>query len=242
MKLFNDAINALLQTIGEQSLPTVTVDAFSEFLDYVIGNQVVYDNNVYSFTSNHSAGAWNINHVALLYPIQNITIDGIYEAEEAYNVINVEREKVLSYGLNCNTDEQWEMVPDSQGYIALPSNIIRIDSDDFNVIAKDGKLYNKETKTFKFTDPILCDVVWDIDFDTLPFPVQDYIVKRSARIFYQRLVGGEQVILQLLLQDEQDSKLNMLDHDADTSDFNIFDDNTVSRAINRTTNPVGLRG
>ena len=193
MTLLNQAVNVLLQTIGEQSLGT------------------------------------------------GEAVTGVYEAEEALKVLALEREAILSQGLNCNTDEAWLLTPDTAGYISVPGNVIRIESEDIDVIVKNGNLYNKDAMSYLFDGSIECKIIWDLDFDAIPFAIQNYIVKRSAKVMYQRFVGDINM-LKVLMNDEQEAKLNMIDHDVDTSDYNIFDNSTTMRIINRTTNPTGLRG
>lgn len=172
----------------------------------------------------------------------NTPIDGIYEAEQAVLLIETVKEELLSEGWSFNTDESWDFLPDTSGYIVIPENVIRIDaSSTTNVIRKDGMLYNKTNQSYKFTNTLSCDVVWNVDFDTLPPIMQQYIILKASRILYQRLVGDANM-LQILMKDENDALLRVRMHEDDIEDLNIFDDTTVSRVISRTSNPSGIRG
>jgi hypothetical protein len=173
----------------------------------------------------------------------DLALDGIYEAEIADTIIEATKEELLSEGWSFNTDTNWTMVPDTSGYIAVTPSMLRVDPSDVtnNVIRKDGKLYDKENRTYVFTDAVDCDVVWNLDFDDLPVIVQQYIVLKAARILYQRLVGDVNM-LEVLIQDEKEARLRVDIHEDDVNDYNIFDNSSVMRMLNRRTNPIGIRG
>lgn len=173
----------------------------------------------------------------------DLALDGIYEAEIADTIIEATKEEILSEGWSFNTDTDWTMVPDTSGYIAVTPSMLRIDPSDVTdkVIRKDGKLYDKENRTYVFTNSVDCDVVWNLDFDDLPVIVQQYIVLKAARILYQRLVGDVNM-LEILVQDERDARMRVDIHEDDVNDYNIFDNSSVMRMLNRRTNPIGIRG
>lgn len=170
------------------------------------------------------------------------SITDIYEAEQASLLIDVTKSEVLSEGWSFNSEDNWPLVPDTSGYIQIPYGALRVDpSDGSKYIRRDGKLYNTTTKSFKFTTKVSCDVVWDVEFDLLPPIMQQYIVLKAGRILYQRLIGYNE-LLSVLKTDEQEARMRLDLHEDDVNDYNIFDDASVSRAILRTSNPVGLRG
>jgi hypothetical protein len=194
MNKYNDAINIVLQTIGEQTLEG------------------------------------------------DVSIDGIYEAEQADIIIENIKEEILEEGWVFNTDTGWEFTPDVDGYITLPSSILRIDTtEDSNIIRKDGRLYDKDNISYKFTAAVECDVTWAIPFDEMPPVAQRYVALRAARIMYQRFVGDVSM-MQVLMNDEQEAKRNLDDYEVDLQDFNVFNNSQTMRIINRTTNPTGIRG
>lgn len=195
MNKYNDAINIVLMTIGEQIIE------------------------------------------------EDLPVTGIYEAELADSVIETVKEELISEGWSFNTDENWDFTPDVNGYITIPNTILRVDPTDpaKNYISKEGKLYDKANQTYKFTSAVSCDVVWNTEFDYIPPIMQQYVVAKASRILYQRIVGDVNM-LQTMLKDEQDALIRVRIHEDDVNDWNIFDDTSVSRAITRTSNPVGIRG
>lgn len=172
----------------------------------------------------------------------NISIDGINEAEQADLLIEVTKEEVLSEGWSFNTDDGWVLAPNTSGYIELSPNILRVDpTDGSNYVRKEGKLYNKTDQTFLHNSTVACDIVWNTPFDEIPPIMQQYIVLKAARILYQRLIGDVS-LLNILIEDEKEARLRLNIHEDDINDYNIFDDSSVTRAITRSSNPTGLRG
>lgn len=173
----------------------------------------------------------------------SLPLTGIYEAEIADDIIEATKEEVLAEGWSFNTDTNWTLVPDTSGYIAVSPSALRIDATDSTkkLVRKDGKLYDKENRTYVFSTAIDCDVVWNLDFDDIPVAMQQYITLRAARILYQRLVGDVNM-LDILVRDEKEARLRVDTHEDDVNDYNIFDNSDVMRMITRTTNPMGIRG
>ena len=172
-------------------------------------------------------------------------IADVYEASTALEILTETRKSVLTEGLNCNTDTKWDFTADATGYVALANNVLRIEASDpnFNYIAKSNKVYDKDGNTFLFepNKTVTLDVVWDLDFDDIPHTIAYYIAIRASRITYQRLIGSTDVI-RVLMEDENQAHQKMIEHDADTRNYNIFDNVANSRVITRSRNPKGILG
>jgi hypothetical protein len=173
------------------------------------------------------------------------TIASVYEAKTALEILTETRKTVLTEGLNCNTDLEWELTADASGYIAIASNILRVESSDAtkDYIMKDNKLYNKTDNTFKFgaSEVVKLDITWLLDFDDIPHTIAYYIAVRASRIVYQRLIGATDII-RVLMDDEEKAHFKMIEHDVDTREYNIFDQTVNRRIITRTRNPRGILG
>lgn len=167
----------------------------------------------------------------------------VYEAQTALDILTETRRTVLTEGFNCNTDIDWELTADASGYIAIPPSMLRVESQTEDYMMKDNKLYDKKNHTFIFVASSIhkVDVVWDLDFDDIPHTVAYYIAIKASRLAYQRLIGSTDII-RVLMDDEQKAKEKMIEHDADTRNYNIFDNTANSRIITRTRNPQGIRG
>jgi hypothetical protein len=167
----------------------------------------------------------------------------VYEAQTALDILTETRRTILTEGFNCNTDTDWELTADSNGYIAIPPSMLRVESQTEDYMMKDNKLYDKKNHTFIFVASSIhkVDVIWDLDFDDIPHTVAYYIAIKASRLAYQRLIGSTDII-RVLMDDEQKAKEKMIEHDADTRNYNIFDSNANSRVITRNRNPQGIRG
>ena len=169
----------------------------------------------------------------------------VYEASSALAILAETRRTVLTEGLSCNTDSDWDITADSSGYVAIPSNMLRLEASDasFYYIMKDNKMYNKDEHTFIFeaSSTHKVDVVWDLDFDDLPHTIAYYVAVRAARLTYQRLIGATDMV-RILMDDEEKAKQKMIEHDVDTRNYNIFDQTANSRIITRNRNPQGILG
>lgn len=177
-------------------------------------------------------------------PIDNETsYTELLEAEEAYTTINEITDEILSDGWVFNSETNRPYLPDYDGYIVIPENVLKIDptSTADNFIRKDGKLYNKDNKDYIFTDAVACDVVLSIPFDDIPPVFQAYITAKASSEVYLRLVGDLNVY-QLLTRNAQEAYLKCLLYEEEAGDYNIFDDSSVSRALTRGSNPTGIRG
>jgi hypothetical protein len=173
------------------------------------------------------------------------TIASVYEAKTALEILTETRKTILTEGFNCNTDYEWELTADASGYIAIAANILRVVSSDptKDYIMKDNKLYDKENNTFKFDAGSIhkVDIVWLLDFDDIPHTIAYYIAVRASRIVYQRLIGATDII-RVLMDDEEKAKFKMIEHDVDTYNYSIFDQDVNRRAITRNRNPRGILG
>lgn len=173
----------------------------------------------------------------------DVSIEGIYEAEVADLLIETTKTEILEEGWSFNTDENWEMTPDVNGYIVIPTIALRIDpsSTGTNAVRKDGKLYDKANQTYIFESSVECDVIWDVDFDDLPIIMKQYITLKASRILYQRLVGDADM-LRVLIKDEDEALLRVRMHEDDIKDVTIFDNTQVARILTRNSNPTGIIG
>ena len=172
------------------------------------------------------------------------TIASVYEAKTALEILAETRRSVLTEGLNCNTDTDWELTADASGYIAVPANMLRLETTGTEyLIMKDNKVYNKDDKTFVFVagSTHKVDATWDLDFDDIPHTIAYYIAVRASRIVYQRLIGATDII-RVLMDDEEKARFKMIEHDVDTRNYNIFDQTVNRRIITRTRNPRGILG
>ena len=76
-------VSALNNIASARRMPIVVADAFSTLESYDIGDYVIYENNMYRFTSAHSIGAWDNTQVV------RVTVgEELEDLSENQNLIN----------------------------------------------------------------------------------------------------------------------------------------------------------
>lgn len=146
--------------------------------------------------------------------------------------------EVQSIGWYFNLDYNYKLYKDIAGYIALPPNVIRVDSNNDNrYIEKGGKIYDMEGQTF-IIEPVFIetDIVWLVDYPTLPPEAYEYIGARAARKFQQYAVGAPD-LTQTTTASEQDAFVRLQRRQLQTQAYNIQNSRVSTRVSN-----VHLRG
>ena len=175
-------------------------------------------------------------------PIPTSTsIVGHYEAELADTIISESLTEVLAFGYNFNTDSDWELVPDTSGNIAIPAGAISVDASttSSDYIMKSAKLYNKATMSYVFTETVLADITWAIDFNDLQPIIQILVVAKAKMKLYTRVVGVD-TAYKVFVQEVEDATTAVRAEDITSGDYSIFDDTVTSRVMTRTSNPLPI--
>jgi hypothetical protein len=168
-------------------------------------------------------------------PVNSLRVSSISEATIAQNMLkNISREIQMD-GLHCNTEEGYPLVPDINGNIIVPSNVLKIDSA-LNVVQRGDKLYNKDDHTFVFSEKQDCYIVWFLSYEDLPQHVRHYIVVRAARKFQVQQLGSD-TIASLSEEDEASARVEMIRAELNTGNYNLLASNDVRKITSRTTNP-----
>jgi len=146
-------------------------------------------------------------------------------------VLNTLREvnrQVQAEGWIYNTERHYELTPDAiTKEIKYPSNMLQIDTntdthrDNYDVVKRGVKLYDRLNHTFKFDSPIHADVVWYFDFTDIPPAIQAYITARAARMCAIKMVGDRE--LNTLLQEQElTTRAAALEYECNQGDYNVF--------------------
>lgn len=166
----------------------------------------------------------------------DVTIDSLPEGHEA-----VQARTILSETLREEQEDNWwfnsltmTFVPDVDGYITIPSNVIMFESDQYSVDG--GNLYDLETMATTFTANVEMEVRLEISFDNIPDIFRTFVVLVSAKHLHVYLNGDETT------QKELETKINVqrikLEREnLKQSKFNLVKD---KRVISRGSNPTAL--
>lgn len=176
-------------------------------------------------------------------PVSSLS-SGLPDAEAAERVLNEISRDVQESGFHCNTDEELTLVPDVDGYIQLPQNTLKVDpsgdSQYLDLVERAGKLYDRENATYEFSEAVVVDLVIELDYQELPYRLANYIARRAARIYHERVLGS--VALDSMIQkNEDDAKAKLEDSEFDADDANVLRQSESVRRIAWRNNPNALR-
>lgn len=175
-----------------------------------------------------------IGEVPLPSDIEIDTLQLGSDAETAKRIVERTMIEVQTKGWFFNTDYDFDLIPDIDGFISLPPNVLRVDfgkSSPHRYTIKDNKIYDYKDKTFLIKDKLKADIVWLIDYAALPTEAYEYISTRAARKFQQTSVGSIETD-NFLLRDEQEAYLNLERRQLQSQDYNLKNHKVSTRVHN----------
>ena len=150
------------------------------------------------------------------------------EVSIVLNTLREVNKQVQAEGWIYNTEREYELVPDSTSKeILYPSNMLQIDTNveahrnEYDVVRRNGKLYDRLHHTYEFTENVKADVVWLFDFTDIPPAIQAYITARAARMCAVKMVGDRE--LQALLQEQElMTRAAAIEYECNQGDYSMF--------------------
>ncbi len=147
--------------------------------------------------------------------------------------------EVLAEGWVFNTENEVKFTVDADDQVTLSDAILHVDTnrfyhlDTYNVIRKDGKLYDRyeHKNTFPDETTMYLDVVWMYAFEDIPQSFRDYITTRAIRKASLRMVNDLETN-KALEQDEVQARSLALEYDSRQADYNVFNDNRFKQSYN----------
>ena len=171
----------------------------------------------------------------------NSLATGLIDAETAETILNNVSREVQTRGWNFNTEYDYTFSPNVDGEIDLPANIIRADlaqslqkyrTSNAEYIQRGSKIYDKSNHTYVIDKDLKLDVVVLLDYELLPEVARSYIALRASRIFQDRVVG-DAGLSQLNRTDEAQALQDLKEAESDNGNYNIFDDYSTYRVLER---------
>lgn len=155
----------------------------------------------------------------------------------AEQILDEVSREVQSYGWHFNSEYGVTLSPDTNGYIYVSENIVRVDTDpnkyvDLDIVQRGDRLYDKVSNSYVFGGSIDVNQIVMLEFEDLPEPARRYIMVRAARIFGDRMIGSEKHHM-FNGQDEMMALAKMREFENDTADYSIFDDYSTLSVVNR---------
>ena len=144
-----------------------------------------------------------------------------------YNILCEVNKDVQNEGWHFNTEYHLKVLPDSNGYITIPTNALRYDINDGlkdkskDVVQRNGRLYDLVNHTDEFTETLYLDLITLYEFNDLPNVFQRYITYRASVRAAAQLVSNP-TLVQLLSAEEMKSRAACLEYETDKGDHSFF--------------------
>lgn len=157
------------------------------------------------------------------------------DGELAKRIVEKTMVEIQSQGWYFNTDYDFTLVPDSNNFITMPPNTLRVDFGEteftHRYVFKDVRVYDNKEHTYEIFNKLTADVVWLVDYDTLPPEAYEYISLRAARKFQQKVIGAIETD-QFTTRDEADALQNLQRRQLQTQDYRIQSGKVSTRTHN----------
>ena len=157
-------------------------------------------------------------------PVNTLEVSNIKDVSFARLTLNNTLREVLSRGWSFNVDSEYELLPDVNDNILLPTDALDIDCTDYsrNLVWRDGKLWDEDEGTFTITDTTLTfRIVRYMPFEDIPQAARQYITMKAGRVFQSRIVGS-QILYQFTKEMEVEAYANFLRSENRIKDLNMF--------------------
>ncbi len=161
-------------------------------------------------------------------PVNTVEDTGNVDVVIARQILQTASREVQARGWHFNTEINYTITPDSDGYLVLPKTVLKVDTvypdSSKDVVVRGSRLYDREKHTYVFTDAVKVDMTILLTFDELPEVARNYVTIRASRIFQERVVGSD-TLHAFNSQDEARAMVSLMEYEADTADLNILSGN-----------------
>ena len=147
----------------------------------------------------------------------------------ALNTLREVSREVQAEGWSYNTEFDYKITPDSNNEIRIADDVLQMDLNggypeniEKDAIFRGGKLYDKKAHSYKWTaETVYVDIVWYFDWESIPQPIQAYIVARAAAIVSSRIIGDANQY-QILQQKEAVTRSQAMEYECNQGDYSFF--------------------
>lgn len=144
-----------------------------------------------------------------------------------YQLLQQALTDTLSEGWSFNKDKGFTLIPQDDGTILVPNEVLSIDGsgEDINrttkIINRGGLLYDKVSQSYTFTDSVKVDITWSLPLEEVPIPVRRYVTARAAGRAASELVNNTE-LYKLLSQTEGTLRASLMEYECNTGDYTFF--------------------
>ena len=144
-----------------------------------------------------------------------------------HNLLMEVNNDVQNEGWVFNREENYPLIPDVDGFIYVPPNVLRMDVSEgqvyrnHDVVKREGKLYCKIHHTYKFSGALNFDITWKFDYEDLPSVFKRYITLRASGRAATQLVSNAELV-QLLATQEAQARAAAIEYECNQGDYTFF--------------------
>ena len=148
----------------------------------------------------------------------------------ALNTLREVSREVQAEGWSYNTEFDYKITPDSNNEIRIADDVLQMDLNqgypeniEKDAVFRGGKLYDKKSHKYDVwtAETVYVDIVWYFDWESIPQPIQAYIVARAAAIVSSRIIGDANQY-QILQQKEGVTRSQALEYECNQGDYSFF--------------------
>ncbi len=156
------------------------------------------------------------------------------EIQFIYNLLRDANVDTQAEGWHYNTERHVKFTPDANKHIIINNDILSMDLHDnythrtFDLVRKNGRLYDKTNHTDEFDGELDLDVVRLYAFEDLPVIFRRFITYRAAVMAATQLVANPQLV-RLLTNNASMTRAALQEYDCNQADHSMFgfEDNTT---------------
>lgn len=165
-------------------------------------------------------------------PINSLQGKQTTDVAIAQQILNEVNREVQSRGWHFNSEYDVDLIPDNQKFIYPPIDAVRVEIEDFDIVIRNGKLFNLDTRKNTFDYKLKAKIIYLQDFEVIPEPAKRYVATRAARIYSDRMLNSES-LNRFIARDEQSALIDLKEFEGDTAKHSMMDSYSVARVLNR---------
>ena len=151
-------------------------------------------------------------------------------AKQAQDSLNAAMREVQSEGWTFNTDYEKTLPRNTSNEIEVSGTTTRVYVDpylypEYDVIIRNGKLYDRKTHSFTFTEDLKVDITTILDWLELPEYARRYIMVRAGRQLQEAVVGSEDYA-KINLTAELEARSHFLEEETTRDEHSMLRGNT----------------
>lgn len=156
------------------------------------------------------------------------------DAINALRILRATSRREQARGWSFNIEPNFILSPDvfSKRIPFLDSYLFIKAKDDKKYVNSGGYVKELTTGATKFDSPITVEAVLLEDFETLPLPMQTYIIAKSSYLFQARYFGDE-TLTKNLLTELQEAWQILISYEVDNNDYNLLNHSNVQNVLSR---------